>query len=90
MITLQRSAETPEPTVPAPRRGPAQTASPRTELRRAVDPRDRPGICLPRLPAVGISPTRVLVNDPIRGRYRVTMAAFEAGYPDFRGAIVFA
>src|SRR4051812_21872190 len=30
MITLQRSAETPEPTAPAPRGGPAQPASRRT------------------------------------------------------------
>jgi uncharacterized protein YvpB len=40
--------------------------------------------------AVGISPTRVLINDPIRGQYWVTKAAFEAGYSDFREAIVFA
>jgi uncharacterized protein YvpB len=40
--------------------------------------------------AVGISATRVLINDPIRGQYWVTKGAFEAGYSDFREAIVFA
>ena len=40
--------------------------------------------------AVGVSPTKVLVNDPIRGQYWVSKAAFEAGYSDFREAIVFA
>jgi uncharacterized protein YvpB len=39
--------------------------------------------------AVGVSPTRVLINDPIRGQYWVSKAAFEAGYSDFREAIVF-
>jgi hypothetical protein len=40
--------------------------------------------------AVGISPTHVLINDPIRGQFWVTKAAFEAGYSDFNEAIVFA
>ena len=40
--------------------------------------------------AVGVSPTKVLVNDPIRGQYWVSKAAFEAGYSDFGEAIVFA
>ena len=39
---------------------------------------------------VGVGPNRVLVNDPIRGQYWITKAAFEAGYSDFREAIVFA
>ena len=39
--------------------------------------------------AVGVSPTKVLINDPIRGQYWVSKAAFEAGYSDFREAIVF-
>ena len=38
---------------------------------------------------VGIGPNRVLVNDPIRGQYWISKAAFEAGYSDFREAIVF-
>ena len=40
--------------------------------------------------SVGVGPNRVLVNDPIRGQYWITKAAFEAGYSDFREAIVFA
>lgn len=40
--------------------------------------------------AVGVSPTKVLVNDPIRGQYWISKASFEAGYSDFREAIVFA
>ena len=39
---------------------------------------------------VGVSPTQVLVNDPIRGQYWVSKAAFQAGYSDFGEAIVFA
>lgn len=39
---------------------------------------------------VGVAPGRVLVNDPIRGQYWVSKAAFEAGYSDFNQAIVFA
>jgi uncharacterized protein YvpB len=39
---------------------------------------------------VGVSPSQVLVNDPIRGQYWVSKAAFEAGYSDFQEAIVFA
>jgi uncharacterized protein YvpB len=39
---------------------------------------------------VGVGPGRVLVNDPIRGQYWVSKAAFEAGYSDFDEAIVFA
>jgi uncharacterized protein YvpB len=39
---------------------------------------------------VGVSPSRVLVNDPIRGQYWISKAAFEAGYSDFNEAIVFA
>ncbi|HET7419663.1 MAG TPA: C39 family peptidase [Candidatus Dormibacteraeota bacterium] len=39
---------------------------------------------------VGVSPTSVLVNDPIRGQYWVSKGAFEAGYSDFQEAIVFA
>jgi uncharacterized protein YvpB len=38
----------------------------------------------------GVGPTRVLVNDPIRGQYWISKAAFEAGYSDFGEAIVFA
>jgi uncharacterized protein YvpB len=38
----------------------------------------------------GVSPTRVLINDPIRGQYWISKAAFEAGYSDFNEAIVFA
>jgi uncharacterized protein YvpB len=40
--------------------------------------------------AVGISPTHVLINDPIRGQFWITKASFEAGYSDFNEAIVFA
>jgi uncharacterized protein YvpB len=40
--------------------------------------------------AVGVSPTAVLVNDPIRGQFWVSKAAFEAAYSDFNEAIVFA
>jgi uncharacterized protein YvpB len=39
---------------------------------------------------VGVSPTSVLVNDPIRGQYWISKGAFEAGYSDFEEAIVFA
>ena len=39
---------------------------------------------------VGVSPTAVLVNDPIRGQYWVSKGAFEAAYSDFEEAIVFA
>lgn len=39
---------------------------------------------------VGVSPSQVLVNDPIRGQYWITKGAFEAGYSDFNEAIVFA
>jgi uncharacterized protein YvpB len=39
---------------------------------------------------VGVSPGRVLVNDPIRGQYWISKASFEAGYSDFGEAIVFA
>ena len=39
---------------------------------------------------VGVSPSQVLVNDPIRGQYWVSKGAFEAGYSDFNMAIVFA
>jgi uncharacterized protein YvpB len=38
---------------------------------------------------VGVSPGSVLVNDPIRGQYWISKAAFEAGYSDFNEAIVF-
>lgn len=38
---------------------------------------------------VGVGPGRVLVNDPIRGQYWVSKAAFEAAYSDFGEAIVF-
>ncbi len=40
--------------------------------------------------AVGIKPGAVLVDDPIRGRYWVSMDAFEASYSDFMEAIAFA
>jgi uncharacterized protein YvpB len=49
-----------------------------------------PGVSSHVYTAVGVSPTHVLVNDPIRGQYWVTKAAFEAGYSDFNEAIVFA
>lgn len=39
---------------------------------------------------VGVSPSQVLVDDPIRGQYWVSKAAFQAGYSDFGEAIVFA
>jgi len=38
----------------------------------------------------GVSPTQVLIDDPIRGQYWISKGAFEAGYSDFREAIVFA
>ncbi len=38
----------------------------------------------------GVSPTQVLVNDPIRGQYWISKRSFEAGYSDFGEAIVFA
>ena len=38
---------------------------------------------------VGVSPTRVLINDPLRGQYWISRGAFEAGYSDFNEAIVF-
>ena len=40
--------------------------------------------------AVGVSPSSVLVNDPIRGQYWISKGAFEAAYSDFGEAIVFA
>jgi uncharacterized protein YvpB len=40
--------------------------------------------------AVGVSPTHVLINDPIRGQFWVSKGAFEAAYSDFNEAIVFA
>jgi len=49
-----------------------------------------PGISSHVYTAVGVSPTRVLINDPIRGQYWISKRAFEAGYSDFREAIVFA
>jgi len=39
---------------------------------------------------VGVSPSSVLVNDPIRGQYWISKASFQAGYADFNEAIVFA
>lgn len=39
---------------------------------------------------VGVSPSQVLINDPIRGQYWISRGAFEAGYSDFNEAIVFA
>ena len=39
---------------------------------------------------VGVSPSQVLINDPIRGQYWISKGAFEAGYSDFEDAIVFA
>lgn len=39
---------------------------------------------------LGVSPSSVLVNDPIRGQYWIGKGAFEAGYSDFQEAIVFA
>ncbi|HUY73073.1 MAG TPA: C39 family peptidase [Candidatus Dormibacteraeota bacterium] len=38
----------------------------------------------------GVSPTQVLIDDPIRGQYWISKGAFEAGYSDFHEAIVFA
>jgi uncharacterized protein YvpB len=38
---------------------------------------------------VGVSSTRVLIDDPLRGQYWISKAAFEAGYSDFNEAIVF-
>lgn len=38
---------------------------------------------------VGVSPSSVLVNDPLRGQYWVSKGAFEAAYSDFNEAIVF-
>ena len=39
---------------------------------------------------VGVSPTSVLINDPIRGQYWISKGAFQAGHSDFNEAIVFA
>jgi len=39
---------------------------------------------------VGVSPSSVLINDPIRGQYWISKGAFQAGYSDFNEAIVFA
>ncbi len=39
---------------------------------------------------VGVSPSQVLIDDPIRGQYWISKGAFEAGYSDFNEAIVFA
>lgn len=39
---------------------------------------------------VGVSPSDVLINDPIRGQYWLSKGSFEAGYSDFQEAIVFA
>ena len=39
---------------------------------------------------VGVSPSSVLINDPIRGQYWISKGSFEAGYSDFNEAIVFA
>ena len=39
---------------------------------------------------VGVSPSQVLVDDPIRGQYWISRASFQAGYSDFQEAIVFA
>ena len=49
-----------------------------------------PGISSHVYTAVGVSPTAVLINDPIRGQYWVGKGAFEASYSDFNEAIVFA
>jgi uncharacterized protein YvpB len=38
----------------------------------------------------GVSPSQVLIDDPIRGQYWLNKGAFEAGYSDFNEAIVFA
>ncbi len=39
---------------------------------------------------VGVSPSSVLINDPIRGQYWISKSSFQAGYSDFNEAIVFA
>ena len=39
---------------------------------------------------VGVSPSSVLINDPIRGQYWISKGSFQAGYSDFNEAIVFA
>jgi len=39
---------------------------------------------------IGVSPSSVLVDDPIRGQYWVSKGDFEASYSDFNEAIVFA
>jgi uncharacterized protein YvpB len=39
---------------------------------------------------VGVSPSSVLINDPIRGQYWISKESFQAGYSDFNEAIVFA
>jgi uncharacterized protein YvpB len=39
---------------------------------------------------VGVSPSSVLINDPIRGQYWLSKGSFQAGYSDFNEAIVFA
>ena len=39
---------------------------------------------------VGVSPSQVLIDDPIRGQYWISRASFQAGYSDFQEAIVFA
>lgn len=39
---------------------------------------------------VGVTPSQVLVNDPLRGQYWISKASFQAGYSDFQEAIVFA
>jgi uncharacterized protein YvpB len=38
----------------------------------------------------GVTPTQVLVDDPIRGQYWISKGQFQAGYSDFGEAIVFA
>jgi uncharacterized protein YvpB len=40
--------------------------------------------------AVGVSPSAVLVNDPLRGQYWVGKSSFQAAYSDFMEAIAFA
>lgn len=40
--------------------------------------------------AVGIRPGAVLANDPLRGRYLVSMNTFEAAYSVFKESIAFA
>jgi uncharacterized protein YvpB len=39
---------------------------------------------------VGVSPSSVLIDDPIRGQYWISKGSFQAGYSDFNEAIVFA